>query len=124
MSTDPLAEERRKQRRLERLGCKNPVCSACPEADWRCLELHHLAEEGRDPFTVILCSNCHRKVSDAQKDHAPAGDVADPFLDAIGYFLRGLAETLRLIADKLVEFGLQLIERAKAQPAQAEGAAS
>jgi hypothetical protein len=49
---DNLAKERRKQRRLEKLGTNNPVCGICGERDWRCLEDHHVADYKRDDLTV------------------------------------------------------------------------
>jgi hypothetical protein len=112
MNTIHLDEERRKQRRLERLGSQNPFCATCRETDWRCLEIHHVANFGCDPTTVILCANCHRKVTDAQKDHPPHVDGADPLLEAAGLFLLGLAELMKLLIGKLYEFGTGLIARA------------
>ena len=109
---DSLATERRKQRRLEKLGTNNPVCGSCGERDWRCLELHHLADYKRDDLTVTICRNCHRKVSDDQKDHPVFNPSADPMLDRIGHFLRGLADLLTLIIERLNIFANLLIERA------------
>ena len=119
MTNRDMEEERRKQRRLERLGTQHPSCSTpgCPETDWRCLELHHIADHGCDPQTVILCANCHRKVTDAQKDHPPHSDTADPFLESIGRFLLGLAELLKLTIESLVRFGEALIHRASGEVA-------
>lgn len=110
--TDPLAKERREQLRLEKLGTDNPVCGSCDERDWRCLELHHVADHGRDDLTVIVCRNCHRKLSDDQKDHPAFNPNADPQLDRIGHFLLGLADLLKLIFERLYIFAQMLIERA------------
>jgi hypothetical protein len=112
MTDKEFAREIRKQRRLEKLGSNSPLCGACGEADWRCLELHHVADFGCDDGTVILCRNCHRKVSDDQTDHPAFDPTADATLQAIGRFLLGLADLLRLAIEKLAEFGLALIERA------------
>jgi hypothetical protein len=119
MDPKDLELERRKQRRLEKLGTQHPCCSVpgCGETDWRCLELHHIADHGCDPQTVILCANCHRKISDAQKDHSPHDDAADPFLESVGRFLLGLAELLKLTIDSLVRFGEALIHRASGETA-------
>lgn len=119
--TDPLAKERREQLRLEKLGTDNPVCGTCPERDWRCLELHHVADYGRDDLTVIVCRNCHRKLSDDQKDHPAFNPNADPQLDRIGHFLLGLADLLKLIFERLYIFAHMLIERAAL--AEKDGAA-
>ena len=109
---DTFAKERRKQKRLETLGSNNPVCGTCGERDWRCLEAHHVADHSRDDLTVAICRNCHRKVSDDQKDHPAFNRSADPMLDRIGHFLLGLADLLKLIIERLYIFAHVLIERA------------
>ena len=111
-----LKKEVRKQRRLAILRSNNPLCGVCGQSDWRCLELHHVADHGCDDGTVIICRNCHRKVSDDQKDHPAFDPAADPLLHAIGRFLLGLADLLRLAIEKLSEFGNALIERAAIEP--------
>lgn len=112
MTDKELARETRKQRRLEKLRSNSPMCGECGECDWRCLELHHVADFDCDDGTVIVCRNCHRKVSDDQKDHPAFDHASDPMLHAIGRFLLGLADLLRLAIEKLTAFGLALIERA------------
>lgn len=107
-----LEKERRKQARLEKLGTNNPICGTCGEQDWRCMEQHHVADYGRDDLTVLLCRNCHRKVSDDQRDHPRFTTDTDATLDRIGHFLLGLADMLHLIVERLYLFGLHLIERA------------
>lgn len=111
MDKKELAREGRRQRRLEAIGTNDPICGMCGENDWRCIELHHVADHGRDESTVRICRNCHRKVSDDQKDHPTINPAADPMLDRIGHFLLGLADMFRLIVEKLYTFGLALIER-------------
>ena len=108
-----IAKEKRKQLRLERLGTNHPVCGTCGETDWRCMEGHHVADYGRDKTKVCICRNCHRKVSDDQKDHPQFDPTANPQLDRIGHFMLGLADLLILIIEKLYEFGHILIEYAK-----------
>lgn len=112
MTDKEYAREVRKQRRLEKLGSNSPLCGACGESDWRCLELHHVADFGCDDCTVIVCRNCHRRVSDDQRDHPAFDPDADPMLHAIGRFLLGLADLLRLAIERLTEFALALIDRA------------
>ena len=107
-----LAKERRKQRRLEALGSSNPRCSFCGMAQWQCLELHDGADHGRDKTMVPTCRNCHRILSDDQKDHPSFNPANDPTLDAIGHFLLGLVDMLKLIIERLSTFGHALIERA------------
>ena len=113
MTDKELAREIRKQRRLEKLGTNSPICGTCGEADYRVLEKHHVSGRKHDPDTVVTCRNCHRKVTDDQKDHPAIDANADAMLSAIGMFLLGLADLLELVIDKLAAFGLALIERAK-----------
>ncbi len=112
MTKDELARERRKQRRLGALGTNDPHCALCGLNDWRCMELHHAADLKRDGATVIACRNCHRMVTDDQRDHPARNPNADAMLDTIGHFLLGVADMLRIIIAKLYEFAHALIERA------------
>lgn len=106
-------KERRKQQRLVKLGTNNPACGTCGETDWRCFEMHHVSDYGRDKLRVPICANCHRKVTDDQKDHPAFNGAADPTLDGIGHFLLGLADLLSLVLEKLREFAQVLIDLAK-----------
>ena len=113
MNKAELARETRKQRRHEALGTNEPICGTCGERDWRCIELHHPSDYARDEATVLICRNCHRKVSDDQRDHPAFNPDADKVLDNIGHFLLGLADLLRIIIERLYAFGQALIERSK-----------
>jgi hypothetical protein len=105
--------ERRRQNAFERLGTNNPRCVVCGETDWRCLELHHLPGRGYGDELVIVCRNCHRKLSDMQKDHpASSKEPSDP-LEIIGRFLLGMADLLELLIAKLREFGRALVAQAR-----------
>ena len=115
-----MARETRKQNRLEKLGTNEPLCGICGEADWRVMDLHHIADHGRDDLTVCICANDHRRVTDDQKDHPPISAGADPLLDKIGHFLLGLADMLKLIVERLYEFGHKLIERASIANSEAK----
>jgi hypothetical protein len=118
MSTTPpsdLTSERKKQRALQRLGSDHPQCVTCAEADWRCLELHHVAGRAYDESTVILCRNCHRKLSDPGDNHDAPTDP--PRLERVGQFLLGLAALLLMLAAKLMTSGNELLAAAKRCPA-------
>ncbi len=107
--------ERMKQRALQRLGSDQPACATCGEPDWRCLERHHVAGRAYDESTVILCRNCHRKLSDPSENrNAPADS---PLLERIGRYLLGLAALLLLLAAKLKTFGDDLLAAATHCPA-------
>ncbi len=106
-------QERRKQKALERLGTNSPVCVLCEEADWRCLELHHIAGKSFDGALAIACRNCHRKLSDMQKDHPQSASTPPEQLDRIGHFLLGLADLFALLVEKFREIGRDLIVRSR-----------
>lgn len=109
----------RLQQAARRVGATTATCACCPETDPRCFELHHIAGQHFDNDLARVCRNCHRKLSDVQRDH-PAQIAAPPsMLEIAGHYLLGLADLLRLVADRLVEFGKALIGHV----AQVEGAA-
>lgn len=111
MERNELKGEIRKQRAWERLGSNDPRCVHCGEADWRCLELHHIAGQAHAEECAIICRNCHRKISDAQKDHpASVATGEPPYLERVGHFLLGLADLLEMLIEKMREYGLELIE--------------
>lgn len=101
--------ERRRQAALDRLGTDHPRCVICGETDWRVLELHHIAGRAHDKTTVIVCRNCHRKLSDAQKDHQNEVDETASLQMQVGQFLLGLCDLFSLLIEKLRAFGEQLI---------------
>jgi hypothetical protein len=106
-------QEARKRTMQERLGGKNMRCVICGEHDARCLENHHLAGQRFGDDLVPVCRNCHRKLSDAQKDH-PRPIADDPgVLERIGHFLLGLADFLVLVAVRLKEFGHELVDKVR-----------
>lgn len=119
MTDKEFAREIRKQRRLERLGTNAPICGTCGYARDAALENHHVAGRKHDEATAISCRNCHGVVSDDQKDHPAFDPAADSMLQAIAFFLLGLADLLELAIEKLTEFGLALFDRAKAVEARA-----
>ena len=115
MSEREKRYETRRQKAFDRLGTDDPICACCPETDWRCMELHHLEGEDFGKTLVIVCRNCHRKLSDAQKDHTAKFGEPPTSIESIGQFLQGLADLLLLLAAKLWEFGEYLLEQARSQ---------
>lgn len=112
MDEQARADERRKQAAFRRLGTDRPQCVGCGEDDWRCLERHHAAGRAYDPETVILCRNCHRKLSDPRDN---AGAPADPpLLERVGHYLLGLTALFLLLAAKLKDVARELIDGANA----------
>lgn len=107
-------KEIRREKRLAYLGTNKPMCVACGyDKHPAALERAHIAPRGFYPETALLCRNCHREQSDAEKDHAYRPETPNPTLETIGHYLLGLAEFLKLIARTLETFGLWLIDCAK-----------
>jgi hypothetical protein len=76
------------------------------------LEKHHTAGRRYSDAAILLCRNCHRKLSDAQKDHPKP--VSDPLTsqESIGHILLGLADFFGELSERLREFGRSLIAQA------------
>lgn len=80
-----------------RAGSKEwPRCFNCGETDVRCLEDHHYAGRSDDQSQVIVCSNCHCKLSDGQYDNPPWSND-----NTVSRRFHGLADLLRLAAENL-----------------------
>ena len=119
MNDKDLNREARLQRTCERLGVETPRCAHCGLDDVRCLEAHHIAGDKFDDATVILCRNCHRILSDDQKDHPPLIGNEPTLHERVGHFLKGLADLFALLVVKLHEYGDKLIEFGKREVAAA-----
>lgn len=124
MPTKQLDSETRKEQAYKRLGTRNPSCTVCGEIDPRCMELHHIAGQKHHGDLAIVCRNCHRKLSDDQRDHPIDMLGQNPMLATIGHFLVGLADLFRLLAATLVDFGKSLIDEAQKPKAFGGGDAS
>ena len=109
MTPQEKRRETRRQNALDRLGANNPRCTICGEDDWRTSEFHHIAGRAFDDDGAILCRNCHRKLSDDQKDHPKPLEVTPSTPERIGHFLLGLADLLAMLVEKLRAFGADLI---------------
>ena len=106
-------KEIRKQKRLEKLGSNHPVCVVCGEDGWQCLEQHHIAGQAYGDDLCNVCRNCHRKLSDDQKDHPKQITKNPTSLETIGHLLLGLADLFALLVERLREYGQLLIQAAK-----------
>jgi hypothetical protein len=116
-----LNRERRRQRALERLGTNNPRCPFCGFDNPLALELHHIAGEAFDETEVPVCRNCHRTLSDWQKDH-PA-KISDPpnDLERIGHALLGLADLFELLVKWLRDHATKLFAATQTSDNNAKG---
>src|SRR6516164_349265 len=113
MVTAHLDKEDRLEQHYRRLGTRDPRCVICGESYPPSLEKHHIAGRGYHTDTVIVCRNCHRKVSDDQFDHVPRGrKPPKDQLTVIGLFLLGLCALLLLVVQRMREFGDWLIYEA------------
>lgn len=103
--------ERRKQQRLRKLGTLTPQCAVCGESHWECLELHHVERQAYGETLVILCRNCHRRLSEQQRVHPVLAPGADNDLTTIARLLEGFADLLVLLIEKLRQTARTLIQR-------------
>jgi hypothetical protein len=112
MNDFELGRQRREQRALERLGSNNPSCVICRCDDPFALELHHIAGRAFDNETVPVCRNCHRVLSDRQKDHPPSLTNPPSDLECTGHALLGLADMFELLVKWLREHAKKLFAAA------------
>src|SRR5437868_3572563 len=116
MTDREYQRERLRQARLERLGSNDPRCLFCDEADPACLELHHVSGKAFGDDCIVVCRNCHRKLSDKQREHPPTISKNPNTLECLGWLLLGVADSLELlkVPEQLVQLirngGLHLIE--------------
>lgn len=100
--------EEREQHRIDRLGPERR-CVLCGESDTRCLERHHLAGQRFGNTLVVVCRNCHRKLSDDQEDHPPPSAADPPLLERLAQWLLGLADFFHDLADQMAYWARLLL---------------
>jgi len=91
-----------------RLGGKTQ-CVICGEDNPHCLELHHLAGKAYGDDLVCICRNCHRKLSDDQRDH-PNSAGEPTRLEQIGRLLMGIGDLLVALGAQLKAIGEELFD--------------
>ncbi len=70
LNLNPMGRAGRRERKFAKLGTRTPCCCTCGETDPDCLVLDHPTSRKRDlDFTVIVCTNCHIKIT-YQRDDA------------------------------------------------------
>ena len=110
MSKPPMDRDDRIEQQYRRLGKRDAICVCCSEPDPFCLELHHIAGEKHHEDLSIVCRNCHRKLSNKQRDYpsewleSSTGDRT-----VIGFYLLGLCDLLSLVIDSLRRFAQRLL---------------
>jgi hypothetical protein len=112
MSTpDPIGNDVRKLARERRLG-EGAVCVLCGKDDSDALmrvgrtllEAHHLGGEANDrSLTVVVCRNCHARLSEGQRDSGVdlRRRPERSSLERLEAVLRGLADFCALLAKGL-----------------------
>lgn len=116
-------KEKRDQRRIQELGTRSPKCQICGETDITALrkckgshfEEHHIAGNHVGE-TILVCRNCHAKLTDKQLDWPKEAftDSPSPELQAVMFFL-GLAGLLVLLAAWCTKHASVLFEYISAQ---------
>lgn len=99
-------KEKRIQRKRNELGSHNPNCCLCGEQDMTMLinapksifEEHHICG-AHDGETVVICRNCHARLTDEQLDWPIKifDNSRTLEMKAVGFFL-GLASILEMLA--------------------------
>ena len=102
------AQQKRLERAYRRVGTRNPICVCCGESDVHTLEAHHVGERAHHDDVAPVCRNCHRKLTDPQKDRVEV-HASDPSSEMIGRYLCGLADLLLMIAQTVREFGERML---------------
>lgn len=100
MDEEDKRHRARVRRVYARLGTSIPACVICGENDPFCLELHEPGGRKYNDRSVIICRNCHRKLSDDQLGHfPPIWDPPDP-LERLSHALLGEADFFMRLAEK------------------------
>ena len=108
----------RRQKDFRRLRTQTPVCLSCGySGSSSALELAHIAPRQFHDDGGVLCSNCHREMSDAEKDLSYAPQSENPQLETIGRYLIALSEWFKRIAETIAAFGRWLLDFAESSDA-------
>src|SRR6266542_5037088 len=114
---NPIANAARKEQRKQRLG-DNAKCTLCPETNPAALimknrtllEKHHvLARQNDSELIIVLCRNCHAKLTESQldagvlstRDNRSILEVIADCLYALAVFLQDIIDTLLYCSQQL-----------------------
>ena len=106
MDARETTQRKRADRRARQLGTRNPVCRVCGQSGLVLrYEHHHIAAQfaGRRlcEVTVLLCRQCHARISDMQSDLPHLPKSLNPKIALWVNRKRGWAQLLRLMAEQL-----------------------
>jgi hypothetical protein len=110
MDNQEKSSERRKQRRLEQIGANNPVCVMCGCTKWYTQEGHHIAGRQFDKHVEYFCANCHRELSEKQKQHPRASCKSPGTGECAGHYCLGLADIFAPVSQMVDQFGHKLVD--------------
>ena len=108
----------RREKDYRRLRTRTPICLSCGYSkSSSALELAHIAPREFHDDAGVLCSNCHREMSDAEKDLSYSPQSANPQMETIGRYLIALSEWFLRIANTIAAFGEWLLDFAENEEA-------
>lgn len=85
-------------------------CVVCGEGDPIVLEEHHHFARANSKKTVLLCKNCHFKITTEQNKVSPKSRSKDAsHLEKIAYQLISIGALLGEIGNQLIKLGHELI---------------
>jgi hypothetical protein len=100
-----------KNRKIRLSGIHNEVCLGCGCDLAQGKEDDHMI--GRKHSDLVLCSACHHKRSELQREEPPPTENPRNVFEVIGRWLLSLREYFELIGEMLGRMGEYLIELAR-----------
>lgn len=131
---DPIGRDLSRTRARRRLkpgaacvlcGERDPETLSERSVDVSVLEVHHLAGHANDEaMTVVLCLNCHRRMSSRMASHGVdlAGDGDRSSIERLVSVLRGLAVFFEQLAHALMAWAHELAQSVGLDPSDPEAA--
>jgi len=115
MSNILSAKELRREADFRRLKSRYPICLICAyRAHPAAIEFAHIIPRAFGLGCGIpLCSNCHRELTDQEKDMSFKPTTNQPDLETVGRFLSALGEHYEKTAPTLKHLGAVALEQAR-----------
>ncbi len=108
----------RREQDYKRLRTQTPICLTCGySGSPAAMEYSHHVPKGFHDDGGVQCSNCHREVSDIERDYSYEPQSANPQMETIGRYLIALAEWFERIANTIAGFGEWLLDFAQSSKA-------
>lgn len=87
-----------------------PICFSCEEADPLVLEEHHMVGKAYSDEAILLCKNCHAKVTAGQNLFPPkARSHKAPLKERLTYALYSLILLIEQILSYLKDLCLEIV---------------